>query len=348
LRYKQMTEIYGRLVDHTITNTNKINDFSIGSAVRAIYEATAREIEQLYILTEENIREAIATGVYSSFGFQRKPAQRAYGKVQLVFHNAVQQTLPLPRGTRFTSSLSDYTMTYETVEDYYIPQGTVTAEVQIYCTITGEIGNVPNNVINIMMTPLANIKTVTNAQAFQTGQDEEPLEELKSRFRSYIESLSKGTIPALEYGTRSVIEISGVWVDEQTGIVYVYAHDRNGDLPDVVRDKVIATLQNYRAAGIPVVVRPVTRKAVNIDVTIVLTDKTAITKALQDKIVAEISRYLNNMQTSQSVILSDLSSVIKGIDRRLIYDITFNDPKANVIVAGNEVVRAGTVKVTLT
>lgn len=55
-----MTEIYGRLVDHTITNTNKINDFSIGSAIRAIYEATAREIEQIYILTEENIREAIA------------------------------------------------------------------------------------------------------------------------------------------------------------------------------------------------------------------------------------------------------------------------------------------------
>jgi len=347
LRYKQMTEIYSRLVDHTITNTRKINDFSIGSAMRALYEAIATEIEQFYVLTEENILEAIAAGVYASFGFTRKQPRKSYGKVQIVFHNALQQTVALPRGTRFTSSSSDYLNTYETTVDYYIPQGTVTAEVQVYCTIPGEIGNIPANVIDIMMTPLANIKTVNNAQAFQTGQNEEPLDELKSRFRSYIESLSKGTIPAIEYGTRSVPEVAGVWIDEKTGLIDVYAHDRNGDLPDDVRAKIIATLENFRPAGIPVNVKPVVRKTVNVDVKIVLTNKNAITKAFQDKIVAEISRYLNNMQTSQSLILSDLTSVIKSLDKQLIYDITFITPTGNIIVAGNEIIRAGTVKVTL-
>lgn len=347
MRYKQMTEIYARLVDHTITNTRKINDFSIGSAMRAIYEAIATELEQFYVLTEENIQEAIAAGVFASFGFTRKPPRKAYGKVQIVFHNALQQTVALARGTRFTSSLGDYSNTYETLVDYYIPQGTVTAEVQVYCTIPGEVGNIPANVVNIMMTPLANIKTVNNAQAFQTGQNEEPLDEMKSRFRSYIESLSKGTIPAIEYGTRSVPEVAGVWIDEQTGLINVYAHDRNGDLPDDVKAKIVATLENFRPGGIPVRVMPVVRRTIDVDVKITLTNKLAITKAFQDKIVGEISRYLNNMQTSQSLILSDLSSVIKGLDKQLIYDIAFAKPTGNILVAGNEIIRAGAIKVTL-
>lgn len=347
MRFKRMSEIYSRLVDVTITNTNEVNDFSVGSAMRAIYEAVAIELEQFYILTRENIIEAIEAGVYSSFGFTRKAAQRAYGNVRITFHNTTQQVLPISRGTRFSSNLAEYPQIYETVKDYYIPAGALNAEIEVYCTVAGAFGNVPAGTINVMMNPLANAKTVTNPSAFQTGQDPEPLEEMRARFRSYIEALSRATVPALEYGARSVTEVSGVWVEEQTGLITIYAHDRNGTLPDLVKNKVLAIVPTYKPAGIPVLVKPVTRKAIDVSVIVTLTNKTAITNAFRDKIAGDIERYLNNMKAGQSLILSDLSSIIKFIDRQLIYDVAFTNLSSNVPIAGNEIVRAGAITVTL-
>lgn len=342
-----MSEIYSRLVDHTITNTNEINDFSVGSAMRAIYEAVAIEIEQFYIMTRENIIEAIEAGVYSSFDFERKGSLRAYGVVQIAFHNATQHPILISRGSRFSSSLAQYSALYETVEDYFIPKGSLLAEFVVYALSPGEVGNIPAGALNIMHTPIANIKWVTNTQAFQTGQNEEPLEELRARFRSFIKALSRATVPAIEYGTRTVSEVSGVWVDERTGLITIYAHDRNGNLPNPVKQKIETIIFDYRPAGIPVEVKPVTRRAVDVTVSVVLTNKAAITSAFRDQITGEVSRYLNNMQTSQQLILSDLSSVIKYIDRQVIYDVKFLAPMANIETVGSEVIRAGNITINL-
>ncbi|AYJ75558.1 putative baseplate protein 1 [Bacillus phage BSP21] len=347
MKFKRMSEIYSRLVDYTITNTREVNDFSVGSAMRALYEAISIELEQFYILTEENITEAIEQGVYSSFGFTRKEAIRAYGVVQIALHNAAQQDMIVSRGSRFTSSESEYPQVYETLVDYYIPKGSILAEVEVHCLSPGSTGNIPENVLDVMQSPLANVKSVTNPQAFQTGQDEEPLEELRSRFRSFIKALSRATVPAIEYGVRTVPEVAGVYIEEETGRVNIYAHDRNGNLPDSVKTKIEEVMYEYRPAGIPVRIFPVTRKAIDVDVVVTLTNKAAITDTFKKKIQDEITRYLNNMQTSQSLVLLDLSSIIKYIDRQLIYDVTFKNPTGNVTLKGSEIIRAGTIKVTL-
>ncbi|APZ82556.1 baseplate wedge subunit [Bacillus phage vB_BsuM-Goe3] len=347
MRFKRMSEIYSRLVDHTITHTREVNDFSVGSAMRALYEAVSIELEQFYILTRENMQEAIEQGVYSSFGFTRKPAVRAYGVVQITLHNALQQDMVVSRGSRFTSSMPEYSQTYETRVDYYIPKGSLMAEMEVYCTIPGSTGNIPEDTLDIMQTPFPNVQLVTNPSAFQTGQDEEPLEELRSRFRSFIKALSRATVPAIDYGTRTVPEVSGVYIEEETGRVNVYAHDRNGNLPDEVREKIMEALYDYRPAGIPVRLFAVTRKSIDVKVTVTLTNKAAVTDTFRKKITEEITRYLNNMQTSQSLILSDLSSVIKYIDRQLIYDVTFTNLSSNITLKGSEIIRAGDVEVTL-
>lgn len=347
MRFKRMTEIYSRLVDYTITNTEDINDFTVGSAMRAIYEAVSIELEQYYVLTRENVAEAIEKGVYSSFGFEQKKAVKAYGAVQISFHNPAQQALLIPRGSTFTSNQSSYSQVYETLEDYRIPQGAILVEVDVYCQVPGEVGNVPAGVINIMRTPLPNIKSVSNPAAFQTGQDKEPTEELRSRFQAFINALSRATIPALEYGTREVPEVAGVYIDEQVGLVTIYAHDRNGNLPELLKTKIENNLINYRPAGISVVVKPVTKKTIDIEVTLTLNNKAAITETFRTKIQNDITRYLNNMSTSQDLILSDLTRVIMNIDKQLIYDVHFKNLSDNIDIKGSEVIRSGEVKVTL-
>jgi len=315
--------------------------------MRAIYEAVSMEVEQIYVLTRENMQEAIEQGVYGSFGFNRKQSIRAYGVVQVAFHNTTQNDMILSRGSRFTSSSNLYPMVYETLVDYRIPKGSILAEFEVYCTSPGSTGNIPANVLDMMQSPIANVRVVTNPAAFQTGQDQEPLEEQRSRFSSFIKALSRATVPAIEYGTRTVDEVAGVHIEEETGRVNVYAHDRNGNLPDTVKAKILATLEYYRAAGIPVRVFPVTRRAVDVNVTVTLTNKVAVTDAFKQRIELEITRYLNNLQTSQNLILSDLSSVIKYIDRQLIYDVSFTNLNSNIILKGSEIIRAGTVTVTL-
>jgi uncharacterized phage protein gp47/JayE len=347
MRFKQMSEIYSRLVDHVITNTDKINDFSVGSAARALFEAVSIELEQYYVLTRENMREAIEQGVYSSFDFPRKNAVRAYGVVQITLHSPVQQDTILSRGSRFSSSSNSYPQVYETRVDYRIPRGSLVAEFEVYCLTAGEVGNIPPNVLDIMQSPIANVRTVTNPAAFQTGQDQEPLEEQRSRFNSFIKALSRATVPALDYGTRTVDEVAGVYIEEEIGRVNIYAHDRNGNLPEEVQTKILNVLYDYRPAGIPVRLFPVTRKAIDVKVTVTLTSKDAVTEAFRTQIQDEITRYLNNMQTSKSLIISDLSSVIKYIDRQLIYDVAFETPTANVVLKGSEIIRAGTITVNL-
>jgi uncharacterized phage protein gp47/JayE len=347
MRFKRMSEIYSRLVDYTITGTDEINDFSVGSAMRAIYEAIAMELEQYYVLNRENMAEAIEQGVYSSFGFTRKKSVRAYGVVQVTFHNAIQTDIILSRGSRFLSSSKSYPQIYETLVDYRIPKGSLVADFEVYCLSPGATGNIPANTLDMMQAPIANTRLVTNPAAFQTGQDQEPLEEQRSRFNAFIKSLSKATKDAIEYGTRTVEEVAGVYVEEETGRVNVYAHDRNGNLTDTVKAKIETVLDDYRAAGIPVRVLPVTRKSVDVDVTITLTNKNAVTTTFQNKVALEISRYLNSMQTSQSLILSELISIIKYIDRQLIYDVSFTTPTGNIVLLGSEIIRAGNVTIKL-
>lgn len=347
MQFKRMSDVYSRLVNNTITNTNQINDFSVGSAMRAIYEAIAIEMESFYILTQENMQDAINQGIYSSFGFTALPAIAAYGPLTITFNNATLSDMVLARGTSFMSSNPTYTTKYQTIQDYVVPAGSTTATINVYCTVTGIIGNVPIDAIDVMNTPLANVRSVSNTQAFQTGQDPETPDSMRARFQLYVKSLTKGTKAAIEYGTRSVQNIAGCYVVDQTGLITVYAHDANGNLDSTLQSTVVTTLDSYRPAGIPVDVEAVTRISIDLSVTVTTLNKSANTTVFQTQITTAITNYLNNMVAGQSLVLSDLSSIIKYLDRSNIYDITFTVPTVNIIIQGSELIRAGTITVTL-
>lgn len=346
MKFKRTTEILSRLIDNTITNTVHINDFSVGSAIRALYEAVSIEMEQFYILTRENIAQGIEEGVYSAFDFERKPATRSFGVVTVEFHNAKGQDDIIPRGSVFSSNKSEYSQLYETLVDYRVPKGSTTADVEVYCTIKGTVGNIPANTLNVMRSPIANIKKVKNKEDFRTGQDEEPIEELHSRFNSFIESRGRATIPALEYGTREVEEVSGVYIKEKTGQVVVYAHDRNGNLSNRVQRKIIDSLEDYRPAGVEVIVKSVSKQKVDIDAEVTLTKGSSKSDSFKERIEDEIKNYLDRMETSKDLILSDLVGKIRSVDKDIIYDVKITNLSENVKVEGSDVIRSGDISVT--
>ncbi|MCC9083623.1 baseplate J/gp47 family protein [Enterococcus faecium] len=62
--------------------------------------------------------------------------------VTLEFHTVTQTPVYVPTGTTFDSSLSGApsNLTFQTMQDYVIPAGVVTAKVEVYCTTVGSKG----------------------------------------------------------------------------------------------------------------------------------------------------------------------------------------------------------------
>ena len=349
MKSKRLSEILSRLVDITLVNTNAINDFTVGSTILSIYEAFAMELEQYYMLGEENILWGIEQGVLNGFNFYKREAKRAYGEVTIEFHTVIQDDLIIPRGSQFDSIREGYQglIGYETLEDHIVPRGTVIYKVDVYANQAGEIGNLPQNTINRMVNGIGNVKRVYNEEDFLTGTEEESLNDVKRRFHAFIESRGRATIQALDYGTRSVENVSGVYIKEQVGEVTVYAHDRNGNLSQEMIQASETTLETYRPAGIKLTIRPVVKTLLPVDLTITITDRTRITRALENQIEQVVREYLNQQTVSQELVLANLVQAIMNIDDELIYDVSVDNYTGNIKVQEAEIIRAGDVTITL-
>lgn len=346
MRFKTIDEILSKLIDLTLVETKELNDFSTGSIALSFYEAIAMELEQYYTLTNENIQWGIEQGIYESFGFYRKEARKAYGRIELDFGSVTQSVGYIAKGSLFKSSITGINQTYETLEDYVIPKGTLKTYIRVYCTEPGVQGNVPKGTIDTMMSNMQGVRSVTNIEDFLTGADREPIEKVKTRFRHFIATRGRATKSALEYATLSVEDVVGVYIHEQTGYIRIYAHDLNGDLPDDLKANIENAVEgDYRPIGIKLEVFPVVKKPVELLLDITLSDVTMKTPVFRQEIEMKVKAYLNNMTASDDLILSDIIQEIMNIDESLIYDVKITNLTDNIIVDDNELIRAGQVAV---
>lgn len=347
MRTKSLTEILSTLIDRTLINTHELNDFSVGSVTLSLYESIAMELEQYSVLQKQNIEWGIEQGVYEAFGFNRRESRRAYGELLVEFNTAVRENTLIPRGTTFFSSLAGYPQVFETQKDFYISTGESRAVITVHCTTPGSVGNVPKNVINTNSNSVYNIKRIRNPYAILTGQDKEPIENVKQRFRAFVETRGRATDRAIAYGVRQVEDVSGVYVDGQVGRILVYVHDLNGNLPEDLRRQVTSAVKDYRPSGIRLDVVPIEKKEITLNVEVTIRDKTAKTEAFRQEIEENLISYLNSMEVSDDLILSSVVQRIKNIDDYQIYDVKITNLDENQILDSNQLIRAGDVAVNL-
>lgn len=345
MKLKRISEILSRLVDATLVNTDEINDFSPGSVIRSIYEAFSMEIEQYYMLTRENILWGIDNGVMNAFSFYRRAPRKAYGYVTIEFYSTTQSPIYLARGTTFTSTDKDYQQVYELLEDVLIPKDSISYDIEVHCTQAGTIGNVESGTINLLLSSLSNVKRVYNKEDIITGQDGEPYEEMRNRFQAFIETRGRATVKSLDYGARQVPDIAGVYVHELVGLVELYAHDKNGNLPKSLETELLQAIEDYRPAGIKLVVYPVIKRPVDLEVNVYLFDKLKETDALKQELITILRTHLNLKEVSQDVIIADIIKLIMSVDPYLIKDCNIVNLKENIKVDNAELVRAGAVQV---
>lgn len=353
-RYKKANEILATLTDFTLTHTNKLNDFTEGSALETLYEAISTEIEMFYQLNMENIKFGVWNSIHDAFGFSRKPALKAYGQVLITYNSALQSDTVVPSGVTFTSSNPLYGQSYETLTETTISAGTQYALITVYCTQTGTYGNIPSGVIDSAGN-IGAVANITNPEAFSTGQDVESLAEVRVRFRQYIQALQRGTVQAIQYGAMNMPNVAGAYIAEEVGLVRLYAHDANGDLPLYLQKAIQGEMEYWRPAGIPVQVLPTHKTVVDLDITITVPNTNLHVNEFLEAIRVKLVKYLNSFKAHDHLYKADLVQQIMDANdlgivdtdvKIMVYpDLALRDgladtDKDRIIVAGNYISRA--------
>ena len=334
-RYKKANEIVSTLIDNTLTNTDKVNDFTDGSVIKTLYQAVSTEIEQFYYLNIENIKFGVWDSIFQAFEFGRKPELKAYGQVLLTYATPITRPYTIAKGTKFTSSDSLYPQTYETLDEYTIPQGVQYALVTVYCTEGGTVGNIPSQVIDTV-SHLGTVAGVTNTEAFATGQDEETIEQVRVRFRAYIQALQRGTVQALQYGASTVPNIAGAYVDESPGYVRLYAHDANGDLSNTLKQEVQQEMLYWRSAGIPVEVLPVHKTYVDANIGLQVNNSNLKVNEFLEAVRVKLIKYINQKQVHDPLVLADVIQQIMDAS-----DLGITDSITDLMVYPDSALRNG-------
>lgn len=347
LNIKSFQDTLTSMVDWVATNSNRLVDFSEGSVIRTFLESISAELEEYYFKTYKNIIWAMENSVYEAFGFTLLSAVPAYGTITLSFSSATPSDMTIASGAQFSSPyLIQQGIYFSTQQAYTVPAGSVSADITVYCNTSGTVGNVTANQLTVMINPISYVQNITNQGRFLTGQDEETLSARKKRFADYVDTRSKGTAAALAYGAKEVQQITGVYVDDQIGMVNIYCHDAYGNLSDTLRQQVQDNLFNYKAGGIPVFVLPIVKT--NVDVNVTLTVLPAQNNFnFQTTVQNQIEAYFDNFVVAQDYLSSDLNAFIRGVDPLNIVNCRINTPVSDMTANNNELLRSGTISVNL-
>ena len=96
--FRKQADILVDMIDGVSVETNRLTDFNVGSAARALFDAFSIEAENLYMLTVENISDGIESGLMSSFDFSPRDATYAYGDLKVTFNNDATTQIVIPAG----------------------------------------------------------------------------------------------------------------------------------------------------------------------------------------------------------------------------------------------------------
>ena len=365
---KDFTSIAAGLINVVRATTNKVTDFNRGSVIRTMLEATAAEIEELYLQMYLGIKEAIPVSVFTTFGFNRQAAESAGGTIRFSTGGSLASSvIPIPLGT--VVRVPGTSLTYATTAASFIAIGNSYVDVLVAAQASGLAGNVGADLITELVTPVAGVASVTNPSPFVNGRDVETDDERRVRFQGYISSLARGTKAAITYGAKTVTLTDGFgtvteyvahanvvepWVADSAqpiSLVRVYIHNGASATSGTLVTRCQQVIDGYydggtavpgwKAAGVQCIVSAASDQAVNVTGTVTIASGyssvdvlAACTNAVKD--------YLQGMAVGEDVRLSELVAIIRR-DVEGAFNVTLSAPTGDVAVADNAKAISGTV-----
>lgn len=348
LNIKSVNEILTSMIEFTVHSTSKLTNFSIGSTIRTLYEAVALQIEEFYFAMKSNFKKFVKSAVLTSFGFEYADATYASGELIMTFKAELTSPLFIKEKTKFCTvpGITEIKY-YESTKAIVVPKGAISVTIPVQATAQGLLGNTSENTITNMVLANNLVANVTNLKPFINGTEAETVVQCQKRFQTYVKNLARGTTEALYYASSQVEGIYAVWIDDtKAGYVTVYAQDVTGGLPDYLAKSLLDKLNEYRAAGVQVIVTKVVQTPVNFVIKVYV--KPGFSETTYKTIVKSgLNSFMEALKLGDDLNYSDLVNKLSNMDTTAISSVVMTSPSDNVIARNFERLILGSSDITV-
>lgn len=370
---KDFASISASLINWMRSNTSRVTDFNQGSVARTMLEATAVEIEELYIQVFVGLKEAIPVSVYNTFGFPPLDAKNASGIVRFTAPAPAAAAITIPAATQVKSASNG--QIYATQATAYIMTGQTYVDVLVAAAAAGTVGNADAATITEVVGSLPGVSSATNPARIFNGRDAESPAERRSRFQGYISTLARGTKPAVEYGAKTARLVSSEGAVTESvafaGVVEPYIADNTQPISKVfcyVHNGIGATSvglvaeaqriidgyllddgspaagSSWKAAGVVCVVAAASDTSVAVTGTVSVDPGYSSAPVLID-CQSAIQGYIQSLSVGAKVQFAEIVAILKR-DVAGVLNVVISAPSADVTIAANAKAVPGTITLT--
>lgn len=299
--------------------------------------------------------DQLANGV----GLTRRPAQPAETTLEV---KGTPDTI-IPEGFVFAthSSSSNASVEFAAVNTVTIgPEGT--ANVLVRCTETGSSGNVPENSITLMSTPIMGITAIKNPEAATGGVEEEEDDVLRARIEEREKSNEFSFVGNDNDYRRWAQEVVGVgsvtvipeWKGAGTGTVRLVVMDISGSpashetLQAVYNHIISPDDRSKRLAPMDAILTVDTARTVTLNVSAELyLDEGKDIRGVSERFKAALTAYFEEAKAEGYIRFTRIGSVLSETNGILDYkNLMINGGTDNIQVSVDEYPTAGEIKLT--
>lgn len=344
-------EWYDEILENTLGEFQRKASCFVGDAsdeaikFRIIASELARLYEQLDLMKEQIFPDT-ATGEFlerhgAARGLYRKNATPAQGKVIFFAASAVHSDILIPAGTLISSS-KESQFTLVTMEDATLPAEAECVEVLAQTTEAGKNANIAPHYADILVTPIAGISRVDNADPITGGGDGETEESFRARLLESVNRLSNGA--NLAYYEQFARAFPDVWyakacytpgVDNEISL-YVENYTRN--LPEETRTALQAALEEARELNIRLVVKKPATKEVSATIRLTVSNL-ANEMVIRSETQELLETAVLSLGIGERFSPARMSALL--LENPGVLDVTFQTPTAPVTIAEGEICLPG-------
>jgi uncharacterized phage protein gp47/JayE len=346
-------------------------DVSVGSVVRAIFEANASVVlwlQWLIMQVLQTTRASTSVGGdldswMADFGLSRLPAVASTGIVTLSrFAPNLAATVPVGSLVKTADGLLSFAITEDDTlsiwqsasSTYVIPGGVVSTNLPVVCTTNGSIGNVFANTISVIAASLPGVDQVNNANPLSNGTDAETDQSFRNRFQGYLASLSRATLGAVQNAVAGVQQGLDVAIEQNTGpggepqigALLVIVDDGTGYPSTDLLSSVASAVDSVRPVGTTFAVVAPQVLTVNISLTAQFVSSDAAAQGVP-AIQNYVATYLNSLSIGKVASITRVAqyAYLAGSNLENITGIQLNGGITDIAPPSLTVIKAGQVEV---
>lgn len=305
-------------IDPTIVDVegSDANIFVGGGSV--LCDAVTRQLGQAInnLLLDGANEDDLDRYALDRYNLPRKGASPAVTTVRMFRPTAAGGTGSVAGGTKMRTAAS---IEYVTLADAPFPVGALSSMVDARAVQAGKVTQVGANAIRTFSSPgslFDQTIQVTNDDPTAGGEDVEDDDTFRSRIRSFWTTARRGVLGAIELGAKSVSGVVSAQAVEALAVgglpgrvVNLYIADSSGVANRALAKQVVLALDDYRAAGVAVLVSTSIPLIVGVQLHLAFAANVD-TDALTATIRAAIVEFVNSLPVNGTLYLAQLQSVL--------------------------------------